>query len=141
MKSNELKKVLKPLIKECIKEVIFEEGVLSSLISEVLKGTSSTVPQKLVESKKPKTTTNYKATNRNEDYKVKLRETKKKMLEAIGEANDYNGVNLFEGTAPLRKAGSPNSSASPTSPLDTYAPNDAGIDISAIFSSKWKNLV
>ena len=31
MKKNELQKILKPLIKECIKEVIFEEGVLSRL--------------------------------------------------------------------------------------------------------------
>ena len=31
--------VLKPLIKECIKEVLFEEqGVLSNVISEVVKG-------------------------------------------------------------------------------------------------------
>ena len=32
---------MKPLIKECIKEVIFEEGTLSTIISEVMKGTSS----------------------------------------------------------------------------------------------------
>ena len=32
--SNKLKKVLKPLIKECIKEIIFEDGVLSSIIRE-----------------------------------------------------------------------------------------------------------
>ena len=31
--------LLKPLIKECIKEVIFEIGTLSTIISEVLKGT------------------------------------------------------------------------------------------------------
>jgi hypothetical protein len=34
MNKNELKKVLKPLIKECIKEVIFEDGTLSSIIAE-----------------------------------------------------------------------------------------------------------
>lgn len=39
MNKNELKKVLKPLIKECIKEVMFEDGTLSSIIAEVMKGT------------------------------------------------------------------------------------------------------
>jgi len=32
MKQSELKKALKPLIKQCIKEVIFEEGALSTII-------------------------------------------------------------------------------------------------------------
>ena len=38
MNKNELKKVLKPLIKECIKEVMFEDGTLSTVIGEVVKG-------------------------------------------------------------------------------------------------------
>ena len=41
MKTNELKKVLKPLIKQCIKEVIFEDGVLSGIIGEVVKGVNT----------------------------------------------------------------------------------------------------
>ena len=44
MKKTELKNILKPLIKECIKEVIFEEGTLSTIISEVLRGTSQPKP-------------------------------------------------------------------------------------------------
>ena len=40
MDKAELKQILKPLIKQCIKEVIFEEGTLSTIISEVMKGTS-----------------------------------------------------------------------------------------------------
>ena len=39
MNKNELKKILKPLIKQCIKEVVFEEGVLSSIITEVVSAT------------------------------------------------------------------------------------------------------
>ena len=31
MNKNELKKILKPLIKQCIKEVIFEDGTLSTI--------------------------------------------------------------------------------------------------------------
>ena len=38
MKKSELRQVLKPLIKECIKEVIFEEGILSNIVSEVAQG-------------------------------------------------------------------------------------------------------
>ena len=41
MKKLELKQALKPLIKECIKEIIFEEGILSSLITEVARGLGS----------------------------------------------------------------------------------------------------
>jgi hypothetical protein len=37
MKKEELKKMLRPLIKECIREVIFEDGSLSTIISEVMK--------------------------------------------------------------------------------------------------------
>ena len=141
MKKNELKTVLKPLIKECIKEVIFEEGVLSSLISEVMKGTSSvqlreeSVPAVVQES------ANIEARAQLEKKaKAKLQETRKKMLDAIGH-NSMNGVNVFEGTEPLRKAGNPGGAATPSSPLDTYAPNDAGVDISSLFSSKWKQMV
>ena len=51
MKKQELQKILKPLIKECIKEVIFEEGVLSNLIKEVAVGIGS--QQTIVETKAP----------------------------------------------------------------------------------------
>ena len=41
MNKAELKKILKPLIKECIRESLFEEGVLSGIVTEVAKGMSS----------------------------------------------------------------------------------------------------
>ena len=38
MSNNDLKHTLRPLIKECVKEVIFEEGFLSGIVTEVLMG-------------------------------------------------------------------------------------------------------
>jgi hypothetical protein len=135
MKRTELKKVLKPLIKECIKEVIFEEGVLSGLVSEVIRGTSV-----LPEAKIPEEATPASFTERPpEDYKNKLRESKEKIREAIGQGA-YNGVNLFEGTEPLKSTGAAGKTAV-SLPLDAYAPGDSGVDISSIFSSNWKRLV
>ena len=140
MKNDELKKVLKPLIKECIREVVFEEGILSGIISEVLKGTTPAVEkQQITEIKKPENTTNYRQVDHREDYKLKLKETKQKMLSAMGEGA-YNGMDLFEGTDPLRSTGAAGESRA-SSPLEMYAPEDSGVDISAIFSSKWKGLV
>ena len=125
MNKNELKKILKPLIKECIKEVIFEEGALSTIISEVMKGTSGS--QQIVETKQPKQTKqNF------ENRERKLREAKvrkKKLLDSIGKGA-YNGVDLFEGTTP---APTPRSSQG-QGPLDDVAPGDPGVDISNIFS-------
>ena len=43
MNKTELKKILKPLIKQCIKEVIFEDGTLSNIVSEVTRGLSTQV--------------------------------------------------------------------------------------------------
>ena len=38
MKPSEFKQILKPLIKQTIKEVLFDEGVLSGIIKEVATG-------------------------------------------------------------------------------------------------------
>jgi len=135
MKKAELKKILKPLIKECIKEVIFEEGTLSTIISEVVRGTSNVRP--IVETK------NAQYDKLEEDKtRQKMEEQKqkrKKILDSIGK-DAYNGVNLFEGTtaapAPVSSQGQ--------GPLDGVAPNDPGVDISSIFSGQsstiWKKL-
>ena len=42
MKKSDLKRILKPLIRECVKEVILDEGVLAGVISEVAVGLSAT---------------------------------------------------------------------------------------------------
>ena len=51
MKTQEmqkLRKILKPLVMECIKEAIFEEGVLSTLVAEIATGMNPDV-QNIVE--------------------------------------------------------------------------------------------
>ena len=55
MKRSELKKILKPLIKECIREVILEEsGILARVVSEVANGLTTAAPtaQVVVEKKR-----------------------------------------------------------------------------------------
>jgi hypothetical protein len=129
MKNDDLKKILKPLIKQCIKEVIFEEGVLSGIISEVVGGLTSEQP--IVETKQTKVTTNKSASD-------KIRKRKKKLLESVSK-EAYNGVDVFENTEPLSKAGSVNESSAPSSPLSTYAPGDPGVNIDGLFSVAGKN--
>ena len=96
MKKSELRQVLKPLIKECIKEVIFEEGILSNIVSEVAQGLGG---QTIVETKQqpPIPQRDYEEEER--VVQQKLQETRKRMLDAIG-TDSYNGVDLFAGTTP-----------------------------------------
>ena len=124
MNKDQLKKTLKPMIKECIKEVIFEEGILSSIISEVVKGTS----QPLVETKQQsyhQTQIDYEARERAE------KDRRRKILDSIG-SEAYNGVDLFEGTQPLRERKSTSSSPHGSKPLDGYAPNDPGVNLGSL---------
>ena len=137
MNKKELTKVLKPLIKECVKEVIFEEGALSKIISEVMVGLTDAQP--LVETREP-TPEPRRITPKETN---KLRETKKRMLDAIG-GEAYAGVDLFEGTTPLSSGGTPGSAPTPHSPLSGMSPSDKGVDITKLFPEApeiWKKLI
>ena len=130
MNKTELKKILKPLIKQCIKEVIFEDGTLSNIISEVARGLGSTPV--ITEAQPPKSNTmNLESEN---EAKTRL-ERKKRMLDAIGR-DAYNGVDLFEGTKPATPQQEQGKGA-----LSGIAPRDPGVDISKFASSgMWKKL-
>jgi len=124
MNKAQLKKILKPLIKECIKEVLFEEdGALSHVIKEVAAGLSG--KQQINE------TRSFKPINNN-IQKNNLKNRKKKLLDAIGQ-DAYNGVNIFEGTTPTS---APASHGHPEGPLSGVSPGDPGVDISNLFGAK-----
>ena len=117
MKKSELKNI----IKECVREVIFEEGMLSGIVSEVVQGmgTASLVQ----ESTSP---------HQQQESAKRLAETKKKMLDAIA-ANSYEDVKnrfpnpeLFEGTRPIAEGKNGQGA------LSGVAPSDPGVDISSI---------
>ena len=141
MKRSELKQALKPLIKECIKEVILEEGVLSGVVSEVVKGlgTNTIVEQRTQPPPRPAVNEQ----REREQIRAKTNETRKRMLDAIGSSSTINGVNIFEGTEPLKRAGSAGT-AGTSSPLGDVEPGDPGVNIDGILSvggSKWKALM
>jgi len=139
MKRTELKKIIKSIVKECINESLLEDGVLSKVISEVMKGVH-TQPT-IVEAKAPVVPIrdNKKLMQKERN---KLMETKQKMLDAIGN-EAYNGVNLFEGTSPVSKAGSPGRGPEAQGPLSDVDPGDSGVDISSLMgkSGIWKQIV
>jgi len=130
MKRQEFKKKVKPIIEECIKEMLLEEGFLSSLISEVIKGTSNNV---IHEAKQPELQKNI--TEERKHIKRKASASREKLLEAIG-ADAFNGVNVFEGTTPMIN------NKSTANPLSSLEPGDPGVDISSIPGANlWKHLV
>jgi hypothetical protein len=140
MKKSELKKVLKPIIKECIREALFEEGVLSGVVSEVVKGLGVN-QQTLVENKQDDHIETMQLEEK-QNRSQKLLETRKKMLDAIGQ-NSYNGVDLFEGTTAVAQAGDPNANSPAQGPLAGVRPHDPGIDISSLMgnSRAWKAMI
>ena len=128
MNKNDLKKVLKPLIKECIKEVLFEEkGALSHIISEVAVGLSGTTKEVVKEVR-----TNTVNVANEELRRKKMMTKRKKLLDAIGK-DAYNGVDLFEGTTPVS---APSTQGQAKGPLSDIDPGDPGVDISNIFGAK-----
>jgi hypothetical protein len=126
MKKSELKNI----IKECVREVIFEEGMLSGIVSEVVQGMgTATLVQETRTQSAPQSS-------------PRLAETKQQVLSAVA-ANSYEDVKkkfsnpeLFEGTRPIAETKSGKGGA-----LSGVAPNDPGVDISSIpgFGS-WSNV-
>ena len=69
MKKSELKRILKPIVRECIKDVLLEEGLLSNIVSEVTKGLTSNM---IVENNiRPKTKPNKPNKHKNKCYLCK----------------------------------------------------------------------
>jgi len=139
MKKAELKKILKPLIKECVREAILDEGILSGIILEVTRGMSGvrTIPSgaPLVETKTDPVAERMKRNAFNTEQSARLKEHKIKLMSAIGD-QAYNGVNLFEGTTPSPGQTSESHAASPLAGQD---PGDAGVDITGLLGVAGKN--
>jgi len=134
MKKSELKKILKPLVAECIKESLYEEGLLKNIVSQVVEGYSSGASP-IVENKAVSAPVNDKRVEESARMKAQLETTKKQMLNAIG-SGAYGGVNVFEGTTPA-----PADNGQQTSVMEGVAPSDPGVDISKIFNQNWGKLI
>jgi len=127
MNKKDLKTLIKPLVKECIHEVLLEEGLLSNIVAEVAVGLQGTL---LTESKQtaPTPTPAYDPGPAQRQAKKAAIAERQKLMDAIG-ADAYNGVNLFEGTAAMtqHEASEPKAGS-----VDLGSPADAGVDISSL---------
>ena len=133
MKREQLKKLIKPIIKECIHEVIIESGVLSNIVAEVSKGMGNVI----VETKQPEVPSEPERNVNQEAIEIqkkRLDEQRKKLSSAIG---NKAYANIFEGVEPMTQpSDSPTSQATA---LSGMAPSDPGVDISNIMSLGGKN--
>ena len=129
MNKSDLKKVIKPLVKECIHEVLLEEGLLSNIVSEVAHGLHGNV---MVETKTKQQNISInedaQISPQAEDTRRQLKEYRNQLMESIGK-DAYNGVNLFEGTEPMTQHESrdPKPGA-----VDLGDNRDSGVDISSL---------
>ena len=131
-KKDQLKNLFKPIIKECVKELILEEGVLSSLISEVQK-TNNRVEKKQVMVEEPE------QRQQAVKNKAKIDEAKKRIYSALG---SDNYASIFENIDPLTSYEAGESSTSMGDPLSGQAPTDPGVDITSIPGmNMWKTLI
>ena len=139
MNSNDLKKTLRPLVKQLVKEAMQEE--LTTVISEIIKQTSSA---QIVEHKQQPVINRQLQEERTAE-KQKLIEERRKRLEEVTKGA-YGGINLFEGTtpapAPREPASGTKGAESVASPLAGIDPSDSGVDISGLLrmTGGWKQI-
>ena len=112
------------MIKECVKEVIFEEGILSGIITEVANGLSASRNPASVMT--PPSPTPLQESSLTTDDKAKM-----KVLSAIGN-NGYDDLKkqfanpgLFEGTTPI-------AGGDGRGPFSGINPDDPGINLNNI---------
>jgi len=133
MKKNDLKRIIKPLVKECINEILIEEGLLSNVVSEVAAGlsgnmiTERSTPAQAHQTSAPMANTAKKS-------KKQINQYRKQLMDSIG-SDAYNGVDLFEGTDPMNgyEAATPKAGA-----VDLGDPRDAGVNINSLLGDASK---
>jgi hypothetical protein len=136
MNQKDLKTALKPIVKELIYECLITEGILSSVVSEVMKGSGSTI---VSESKQQTNNVKQQKPQQRLETNDEAVARRKKLEETlVGRL----GVNVFEGTQPLgREKGVP-SQATAGNPLSGLDPSDSGVDISGLLNltGGWKRI-
>jgi hypothetical protein len=149
MKKSELKELINPIVRECVNEniqaILLESGLLSQVISEVVKGLQPVlVENKQPVKQQPKQQFLEEEQELDEDSHMreilkrsqakKILNNNREMLDSIGKTA-YRGVNIFEGisdTIPDEPV-----QTGPANPLQGIAPNDAGVDISGLLNPKF----
>jgi len=137
MKKSDLKQLIKPLVKECIHEVLIEEGLLSNVVAEVARGLQGNLVVETQQKPPPRLFNEDSQMKRTaSDSRVKMNEHRQKLMDAVGK-DAYGGIDLFEGTQPMTstepQAGQP----------DLGNPSDPGVDLSSILgnaSQIWQSM-
>jgi len=137
MKKSQLKATLRPIVKECITEILLEQGLLSNIISEVVKGLQPihTQPSVAAPSKQlvfQQQRLEEQRVQLETDRQRQLKEQKRKLLDAAGFKTD-----VFANTEPIQ-GGITTESKDPSNgqsgALSGVAPNDPGVDITGIMA-------
>ncbi len=82
MKKNDLKQLIKPLVKECMHEVLLEEGLLSNVVAEVAKGLQGNVIRET--QALPTAPTEEEVQHKSRESRRKLQEHRQKLMESVG---------------------------------------------------------
>jgi hypothetical protein len=137
MDKNSLKKVIKPLIKECLTEILYEQG-LNKLIEEGIK----TKQREFIKENKQEEVYETKEVRFMKDVQPnksnKLQEVKKQLLEKIS----MNGFDPFAGSTPIE--GDAQQIAESINPQVATMPGiqGSGVDISGLLGQNkeiWKS--
>lgn len=139
MNPKELRTALKPIVKELVYECLIKEGILSSVVSEVMKGAQTVAPivtEQRISQQQPKKQVSRLESN--EEAIARRKKLEETLMSKIG-------VNVFEGTKPLSNKAALNESTTPdskASPLAGIDPSDSGVDISGLLrmTGGWKQL-
>ena len=138
MKKSQLKRVIKPIVEECINEVLLEKGLLSNIISEVVKGIQPMQP--VIQQKSVMQENKLMQQQRQELQEQKyemMKAQKRKLLDAAG-----FGVDVFSGTEPIEEAADPSNGQAGA--LSGVAPSDPGVDIAgimAVANRDWSKMI
>jgi hypothetical protein len=138
MDKNSLKKVIKPLIKECLTEILYEQG-LNKLIEESIKTKQREVVKESIQEQETYEAKEVRFMKQAVPNKPnKLQEAKKQLLEKIGK----NGFDPFAGSIPVETSEDDQLTESIV-PDTSVLPGikGKGVDISALLGSNkeiWK---
>ena len=134
MDKNSLKKVIKPIIKECLTEILYEQG-LNKLIEESIKTKQREVVKESIQEQETYEAKEVRFMKESAPNKPnKLQEAKKQLLEKIS----MGGFDPFAGSIPIE--GDREQIAESINPETTVLPGiqGSGIDISSLMGQNKK---